>query len=59
MKNAGKQNLHHQYCSLSYISNISTLKTERHTTKKHFIKANIYQIHFVLICCISFSVPKL
>jgi len=28
-----------RYCSLSYVSNLSNSKTERHTTKKHSIKS--------------------
>jgi len=42
----------------SHMFHFSNLKTGRDTTKKHSIRsidrANIYRIHFVLFCCISF-----
>ena len=47
-----------KYCSLSCVSNLSNLKTEWDTTKKHSIRsidrANFYRINTVLICCTSF-----
>jgi len=46
-----------KYCSLSYVSNLSNLKTERDTKKKpnrSIDRANICRIRLVLTCCISF-----
>ena len=51
-----------KYYSLSYVSNLSNLKTGRGTAKKHSFRsidrANIYRDHFVFFCCMSFN-PKL